>query len=116
VGSEYSVTRSSATFSPIRVPPPAFENGLRPSSAARALRAPLSNGSRSLTACGSSTAVIGPGSISCGVRLATAFSAATRPSAAASIRSQSRVPPCDQPLPVPSGVREVTDRSASVVW
>src|SRR5688572_26676303 len=38
----------------MRVPPPGFENGLRPSSAVRALNAPARSGIRSPTACGSS--------------------------------------------------------------
>ncbi len=38
-----------------------------------------------------------------------------RPIAAASIAPQSREPVLAQPLPVPSGVRAVTERSASVV-
>ena len=113
-GSEYSVTRSSITFSPIRVPPPDLENGLRPSSAVRALSAPLNSGTRSVTADGSSTAVYRPGSIACGFRLATAFCAAMRPIAAGSTWPQSRAPPVAHPLPVPSGVRAVTEKSASV--
>ena len=56
-----------------------------------------------------------PGSIACGLRLATAFCAATRPIAAGSTALQSRAPPRAQPLPVPSGVRAVTEKSASVV-
>jgi serine/threonine protein kinase len=55
------------------MPPPVFENALRPSSALRALSALASRGTRSLTACGSSTAVYGPAGIDCGLRLATAF-------------------------------------------
>ena len=74
----------------MRVPPPGFENALRPSSALRALSAPPSSGIRSVTACGSSTAVYIPGSIACGLRLATAFCAATRPSAAGIDRRPSR--------------------------
>jgi hypothetical protein len=109
------VTRSSATGSPSLTPPPFFENGLRPSSAFRALKEFESSGIRSVTACGSSTAVCSPGSSVCGFRLATAFCAATRPSAAASIALQSRTPPLAHPLPVPSGVRTVSEKSASVV-
>ena len=50
-------TRGSATISPIRVPPPVLEKGLRPSSAFRALSAFPRSGTRSFTACGSRTAV-----------------------------------------------------------
>ena len=63
----------------------------------------------SVTACGSSTTVYSPGSIACGLRLATAFCAAMRPIDAASIALQSRAPALAQPLPVPSGVRTVTE-------
>jgi hypothetical protein len=93
----------------MRLPPPGFENGLRPSSALRAASALPSSGIKSFTACGSSTAVYNPGSMGCGVRLATAFCAAMRPIDAASMALQSRAPARAQPLPVPSGVRAVTE-------
>ena len=51
----------------------------------------------------------------CGLRLDSAFRAAARPMAAGSIFPQSRDPALAQPLPVPSGVLAVIDRSASVV-
>jgi hypothetical protein len=50
-----------------------------------------------------------------GLRLATAFCAATRPTAAASTVPQSREPALAHPLPVPSGVRAVTEKFTSVV-
>jgi len=53
----YSVTRSSTTFMPILVPPPAFEKKLRPSSAPRAFMAPRIRFTRLPTAVGSSTTV-----------------------------------------------------------
>ena len=101
-------------FSPSRVPPPRLENVPRPSSVARALNAPLSSGTRSATACGSSTTVYMPGSIATGLRDATAFCAAVVPNAVGSSFAQSRAPPDAQPDPVPSGVRAVDERLASV--
>jgi hypothetical protein len=50
----------------------------------------------------------------CGLRLATAFSAATRPIDTGSTAPKSLEPALAQPLPVPSGVRAVTEKSASV--
>ena len=80
----------------------------------RALNAPPSSGIRSSTACGSSTAVYSPGSIACGLRLATAFCAATRPSDAGSICAPvARAGAGPAADPVPSGVRAVTEKSAS---
>ena len=99
----------------MRVPPPGFENGLRPSSAVRALSAPREQRHEVVDGLRLEHRRVEPGSIACGLRLATAFCAAMRPMAAGSTRLQSRAPALAQPLPVPSGVRAVTEKSASVV-
>ena len=69
---------------------PASRTALRPSSALRALSAPASSGTRSATACGSSTTVYSPGSIACGLRLATRLSAPRRGRAPPGRRRPSR--------------------------
>ena len=99
----------------MRVPPPVLENGLRPSSALRALSAPASSGIEIRDRLRLEHRGIHPGldrlRIAAGHRLLRG-DAAER---AGSIAPQSRAPAAAQPLPVPSGVRAVTDRSASVV-
>ena len=69
----------------------------------------------SATAGGSSTTVYRPGSIAFGLRLATAFCAAMRPSAAGSISLQSRAPALAQPEPVRRACARSTERSASLL-
>ena len=69
------VTRSSMSFWPSRVPPPAAASQLRPSSALRASK-PIMFWISSTDASGSRITVYLPGSMARGLRLATAFSRA----------------------------------------
>ena len=89
------------------------ENVPRPSSAARALNAPPSSGTRSATACGSSTTVYIPGSIAVGLRMRR-LSAPRRAQRGRVDRAPVARAADAHPDPVPSGVRTVVERFASV--